>query len=229
MCDVLSFPPSCAKQNMERDHRLLQEVETFKKPLLHLYRWKKLSFTFGYFCRPQDHLHQKALEKWDIDSARRSTGGGICFHFTDYAFSFLLPASHPDFSPDPLQNYLYVNRRVQKALCQYMSIETQLITASQAVLPHQETFCSAKATKYDVLFQGKKVGGAAQRQTKGGFLHQGSLFLQSMPWEILNEILKGGSELISHIKSTSHFLKSTETPVELERSRLEQCLIDQFQ
>ena len=48
----------------------------------------------------------------------------------------------------------------------------------------------AKPTKYDVMLQGKKVGGAAQRRTKLGFLHQGTISLQIVPEKYLQELLK---------------------------------------
>ena len=53
----------------------------------------------------------------------------------------------------------------------------------------------AKPTKYDVLWEGKKVAGAAQRKTKAGFLHQGSISLVMPPQDYLNYILAPGTSV----------------------------------
>jgi lipoate---protein ligase len=227
MIDLL-FSQGTAQQNMARDHALLQEVERFQKPLLHLYRWSRPSFTFGYFCDPKKYLHMDQVQKHGLSFGRRSTGGGICFHLTDYAFSFLMPSSHPKFFKEPMENYRFVNEKVQAALKKFVGLETELIPASQNGKSSHNFFCSAKATKYDVLFEGKKVGGAAQRQTRGGYLHQGSLFLQEMPWELVGQLLLEGDELCQHMKQTSSFVSSQLKDLEQERDRFEKLLIEQF-
>ncbi len=56
-------------------------------------------------------------------------------------------------------------------------------------------FCMAKPTKYDVMWEGRKVAGAAQRKTKKGFLHQGSIALVMPPPEYLEHILLPGTKV----------------------------------
>jgi len=61
----------------------------------------------------------------------------------------------------------------------------------------------AKPTKYDVLLQGKKVAGAAQRKTKKGFLHQGSISLQLPAQEYLDAVLIPGSAVAQAMQQVS--------------------------
>jgi lipoate---protein ligase len=128
--DIL-FSKGSASQNMERDAALLKEIGTFQKPLLHLYRWNTPSFTYGYFCDPQKYLHMDRVDGRGISYGRRSTGGGICFHLSDYAFSFLMPASCQEFSLEPMENYRFVNQKVQAALEHFKGMKTELIPSSQ--------------------------------------------------------------------------------------------------
>src|SRR5205807_5995145 len=92
-----------AHENMEKDILLLQELG--EKPILHLYDWKGKSATYGHFIQLNQHIHLDTAAKLNVTFAKRPTGGGIVFHIWDYAFSFLMPASHPLFSENPLENY----------------------------------------------------------------------------------------------------------------------------
>jgi lipoate---protein ligase len=56
-------------------------------------------------------------------------------------------------------------------------------------------FCMAKPTKYDVMWDGRKVAGAAQRKTKKGYLHQGTIALVMPPQEYLEQILLPGTKV----------------------------------
>src|ERR1017187_7811146 len=53
-----------------------------------------------------------------------------------------------------------------------MKIETELAPAAKKSLPGQ---CFAGHEKFDLLWRGKKIAGAAQRRNKPGLLIQGSV------------------------------------------------------
>lgn len=226
--DVVFTPAQSAQKIMEKDRALLEELSSRHTPILHFYEWEAPSFTYGYFCKPFSIIDPKGVKNLKIDCARRPTGGGVCFHFSDLAFSFLMPSTHPLFSKETLSNYFYVNQRVQVAIRQFVGSQTELISSSQEVSPLCTQFCYAKATKYDVLLLGKKVGGAAQRQTKKGYLHQGSIFLTPLCQEVLNTLLPGHPEVISAINETSYFLTPSSQHLEKERQRLKKCLLSAF-
>ena len=136
--------------------------------------------------------------------AKRPTGGGIVFHNCDLAFSVLVPASHPSFSQSPLNNYTFVNQRVLWAVEQFIDEPPELL--QEEIAPPDErcaNFCMAKPTKYDVMLQGRKVGGAAQRKTRHGYLHQGSISLGMLPESYLEALLGSNSIILSEMKKHS--------------------------
>lgn len=178
-----------AAENMSLDQRLLEEIDPLGAPLLHLYDWQGDSATYGYFVKPGEYLDLDAAVRRGLSLARRPTGGGIIFHTTDLAFSVLVPAGHPSFSLNTMDNYAFVNRAVLHAVEAFVgeSLEAQLLPCAQGA---GYNFCMAKPTQYDVMVGGRKVGGAAQRRTKAGYLHQGSIVL-GMPDEgLLREVLR---------------------------------------
>jgi len=186
-----SLPPASI---MAKDQDLLHQLEQSDgNPILHFYDWEGECLTYGYFTHPSDHLNLAALEKWQIKSARRPTGGGIIFHLTDFAFSLLLPSCHPAFSMNTLDNYAFVNQKVAEAIRLFSSGQVQPDLYKQEEVCEKNSclpFCMAKPTQYDLIINHKKVGGAAQRRTKWGFLHQGSISLASPPLDLLNAVLK---------------------------------------
>lgn len=190
---------------MSSDFDLLASLESRRSPLLHLYEWSEPSITYGYFTKPERFLDLKRCEEAGLDLARRPTGGGIIFHLTDFAFSFFLPASHPLFSQNTLANYDFVNRVVMKAIEQLLPKRASLLPQDPTpITPSCASFCMAKPTIYDIIIDGKKVGGAAQRKTRHGLLHQGSISLQLPPFDLLEKILLPTTEVIEAMKQHSY-------------------------
>lgn len=199
-----------ASENMALDAALLQDVGQVQLPILHLYEWEEDSATYGHFVTPSDFLNGESVEKLGLDLAKRPTGGGIVFHLSDLAFSVLVPAGHPSFSLNPLENYAFVNRHVIWAIEQFLNknrLKPTLLPEEPLPLDGNcANFCMAKPTKYDVMLEGKKVGGAAQRKTRDGYLHQGSIALGMLSDEYLSTLLKPGTRVLEGMKQNSYSL-----------------------
>src|SRR5262249_12094411 len=113
----------------------------------------------------------------------------------------------PFFSTNPLENYTFVNSRVIWAVEQMIGATAQLLPEEPPALDeHCRRFCMAMPTKYDVMIQGKKIGGAAQRKTRHGFLHQGSISIGFLPETYLQEILTGGTQVLAGMRQNSFAL-----------------------
>lgn len=208
---------------MEKDRIFLEKMGLEKSPILHFYEWNTSSITYGYFLDPKKFFSFEGLEKEGISIARRPTGGGIIFHLWDFAFSALIPASHVAFSQNTLENYAYINSAVLLAAQEFLKEKTgfELTPQDGALLGKGcEYFCMAKPTKYDVMLHGKKIAGAAQRKTREGLLHQGSLSLLMPSQKILDTVLLPGFS-VSEAMSTFTFplLGEEESPLRLKKAR----------
>ena len=81
-------------------------------------------------------------------------------------------------------------------------------------------FCMAKPTKYDVIIDGRKVGGAAQRRTKEGFLHQGTIALGTLSQDYLNNILLPGFRIAEAMQQNTYpLLGDAWTSEQLQEAR----------
>ncbi len=219
--NILETKATSASANMELDAQLLENLGSQEKPILHLYEWEKESATFGYFVKPEELLNLEEAEKRGIDLARRPTGGGVVFHMWDLAFSVLVPAKSPLFSTNTLDNYNLVNRVVKDVVQKFIGEEMSL-TPDDA--PFQDLtcthFCMARPTKYDVMLQGKKIAGAAQRKTKDGFLHQGTIALMRPDEELLAALLPSSAVREAMMRTTFPLLKNSR---DLREGRQELC------
>ncbi len=179
-----------ADENMRYDQQLLESLAQDSTPVLHLYDWATPALTFGYFTQLEQHLDCEALQKQGIAAARRPTGGGIIFHMWDFAYSILIPASHPSFSQNTIANYRTVNSVIAEALAACFRLKTCYAKPQQDSHPSDTvSFCMASHTIYDILLEGKKIGGAAQRKTKQGLLHQGTVFMAAPDYSLLQQLL----------------------------------------
>jgi lipoate-protein ligase A len=190
--NLIEREAATAVSNMEFDVELLNTLSPEGSPILHLYDWVKPSATYGFFSRPHELLNMEAVERIGFDLARRPTGGGIVFHTWDLAFSVLIPSGSPLYSQNTLENYELINRVVFDVVQDFIgkNIAMSLTPQDAAMKSTQQAFfCMARPTKYDLVVGNKKVVGAAQRKTKQGFLHQGTIALQAPDLSLLNEML----------------------------------------
>lgn len=196
--EIIDTGIQTADENMRYDASLLARADTFSLPVLHFYEWTEESATYGYFTDPAEWLNLDAARSLSLSLARRPTGGGIVFHLWDLAFSVLVPAHRPEFSMNTLENYAFVNRAVLGAVKEFLDQKLPLMLIGEDSSewdPSCSHFCMAKPTKYDVVWEGRKIAGAAQRKTRLGFLHQGTIALFLPSKDYLDQILLSGTQV----------------------------------
>ncbi len=233
MLHILETKPSSAEENMLMDQQLLESIDKSSGPILHLYEWEVDSITYGYFIKPQKYLKLDEINKRKIQLARRPTGGGIVFHIWDLAFSFLMPANSMFFSLNSLENYHFVNEIVKKAVQELFQINqgAEIIQKDFQSSLTQEHFCMAKPTKYDVVLNGQKIAGAAQRKKKKGYLHQGTISLAMPKEDLLSAVLVSEKNVKQAMKNFSFCPLQgdwSQNELELVRFELRELLIKYF-
>ena len=192
MMRVVDTGAAAAAENMSLAEGLLASLPNLKLPILHLFSWRSMACTYGVLVQPQELLDLEACRSLGVDVARRPTGGGVMFHVEDFSFSLVVPADHPRFSRQPDANYTWLNSAVARALNHVMgSDRAELASASvEAPNPRLARFCMAAPTRWDLLWEGRKVAGPALRITRKGLLYQISIALRSAPEELLTRCAK---------------------------------------
>ena len=162
--------PQSAALNMAVDEALLAEAAV---PILRFYRWRQPSLSFGYFGLYADVADQSN----EREIVRRWTGGGIVPHGDDLTYSVIIPASHPFCARSSPEIYAALHDAIRRAL-DANGVQASLATSAA---PRVSESCFANAVRADVLRDGQKIAGAAQRRSRTGLLHQGSIQQRDLP------------------------------------------------
>lgn len=159
--------PSEAAFNMALDEALLETVGTLGAPVLRFYGWKQPAATFGYF------QHYAEIECTTLlrPLIRRPTGGGLVPHDADWTYSLAFPPGHEWHELRAEESYRRVHEWIQRAFAK-LGVPTEVAPCCKKTAPGQ---CFVGYEKFDLLWHGRKIAGAAQRRNKLGLLIQGSV------------------------------------------------------
>ncbi len=156
-----------ASYNMALDEALLECAPDLGRPVLRFYGWLETAASFGYAQKYAE------IERWTMlrPLVRRPTGGGLVPHDADWTYSVIFPPGHSWYRLKAVESYRRVHEWIRDAFAD-IKISTSLAPASQKEIPGQ---CFVGMEKYDVIWHGRKIAGAAQRRTRAGLLIQGSI------------------------------------------------------
>jgi lipoate-protein ligase A len=223
VCHDICLHP--APMNMSIDEALL---ETARIPIIRFYRWRSSALSFGYFGKFSD----VAIYAAERDLVRRWTGGGIVLHGDDLTYSIVIPASDPPFDESSIAIYEKIHRALADALNEVGEravvaggVDPRGIAlARTAGVTAAGYNCFTNPVRADVMMDGRKIAGAAQRRTRRGLLQQGSIqgfainrdlaqkFAQALSancsaFEINEEILQRARELAQQKYGTESWLR----------------------
>jgi lipoate-protein ligase A len=193
---LLQSGPCLAAFNMALDEALLEAMPRVGKPVLRFYGWSEPAASFGYFQRFAEVERATQLRPL----VRRPTGGGIVSHDADWTYSIAIPPGHEWHSLKAGESYRRVHEWMQAAfgklavateLAMHCKESPETICRSRREDAHSEKSessqglpalspagqCFAGYGRFDLLWQGRKIAGAAQRRNMLGLLIQGSVQL----------------------------------------------------
>ena len=153
--------------NMALDEALLFSMPRLGRPALRFYSWTEKAASFGYFQKYAEVQRMTLLRPL----VRRPTAGGLVPHDADWTYSLAFPTSHPWYSLSATDSYRRLHEWIQAAFTQ-LGLATDLAPSSRKAQSGQ---CFAGYEKFDLLWRGQKIAGAAQRRARQGLLIQGSV------------------------------------------------------
>jgi len=171
--DAGPCPPT---HNMAWDEALLHFVaREDSRPVLRLYGWTVPAASFGYFQRYQTVAAATPLRPL----VRRPTGGGLVPHASDWTYALAIPAGHSWHRLRAEESYIRLHTWLQTAF-RDVGIPTELAPEARRPRPG---CCFEGHERHDLLWNGRKIAGAAQRRTRTGLLIQGSIQPPAAGWD----------------------------------------------
>ena len=162
---------SDAAFNMALDEAIMEAMSRLRHPVLRFYGWTAPAASFGYFQKYSGVERATLLRPL----VRRPTGGGIVPHDADWTYSFAVPPGHEWHHLAAIDSYRRIHEWIRDAFAK-LKIQTSLApdkkSAGTEDVPGE---CFTGHEKFDLLWHGKKIAGAAQRRNKHGLLIQGSV------------------------------------------------------
>lgn len=149
-------------EQMACDEALLKLAD---RPVLRIFRWARPWVSAGYFVP----FGEAEAVRPDLPVCRRWTGGGVVVHDGDFTFSLVAPRGERYAAMRPPESY----RVLHEALAAALGRAGCAASLADHSVPGRE--CFAAPVLHDLLFEGQKIAGGAQRRTKHGLLHQGSV------------------------------------------------------
>ena len=168
---IADEPPFAAALNMAADEALLAGLTDY--PVLRIYRWRRAAVSFGYF----DAVAPVRRAYPGHELVRRWTGGGVVEHGRDFTYSLLVPRTHALTALRAEESYSLLHARVALAIAAADPGLPSVEEHHPGAGPTDSTSraCFVNAVRHDLMLAGQKIAGAAQRRTRRGWLHQGSI------------------------------------------------------
>ncbi len=156
---------------MALDEQMLEFAAADCTPVLRTYRWSEPCISMGYF----DRIEAIEAQFPGRPIVRRWTGGGAVDHRADFTFALAVPAEHPLARRTAQQRYGEIHQAIARALAR-CGIATELAGRGSPVARGESPApCFAATVCGDLVAGEQKIVGGAQRRTRRGLLHQGSI------------------------------------------------------
>jgi len=173
-----------AVTNMARDAERLERAasERLHEPVLRLFTFDPPGITLGRAQDPARELDLAALTRAGVSWATRPTGGRAIWHEEEWTFSLVTPLGPGGWADSAAAAYERTGRLFAAAL-QRLGVPAVLAPGSPrgpgapraragAAPP-----CFASTARHEILLEGRKLAGIAQRVSRGALLQQGSVLL----------------------------------------------------
>ncbi len=169
----LDATPREGALNMALDEAMLAQAD---EAWLRVYQWIEPTISFGFSQNP-DSITKPSPEHPIV---RRWTGGGVVFHDGDWTYALAVPAKMALSDQQASTTYRWIHESMIAAMLEVgigdCELQPESTTDGMGV-------CFIEPAKFDVVWRGEKIAGAAQRRAKIGFLHQGTIQQVKLPPE----------------------------------------------
>ncbi len=167
---------------MAADQYLLEHTDETAEATFRIYGWEVPTVSLGYFQSHQDRpLHPSSL---DLAWVRRATGGGAIVHHFELTYSLALPT--PTGARGELRSlYQQTHTAIIRALSDlgvhaafYGEPPCNTDGGKRCIDPF---LCFQRRTREDLIVDGFKIAGSAQRRGRRSILQHGSVLWATSP------------------------------------------------
>lgn len=158
---------SSPAMNMAIDEALL----TSKLPVLRFYGWKPAGLSIGYFQSVKS-FNFESLKKHNIELVRRLTGGNAVLHDKEITYSFII--GEEEMPKSVIESYKIISKGLLDGL---KNLGLKAAMNDEVEKGEKSAVCFNDPSWYEILVNGKKIAGSAQKRVNGKILQHGAILI----------------------------------------------------
>jgi lipoate-protein ligase A len=165
-------------ENMALDDALLQSFDfQSSRPLLRFYGWSPPALSLGRFQKAGEVLDFDRCRTKGVPVVRRITGGGVIYHADELTYSIVC-APHQIPESISIKDSFRVLTGFLLEFYRNLGLNAAYALDSRVKgekFGERTDFCFAGKETFDILINGRKIGGNAQRRMKQIIFQHGSI------------------------------------------------------
>jgi lipoate-protein ligase A len=188
--------PSTAARNMAIDEDLLAAAQAGETtPVLRFYTWAPPAVSLGRFQKIEEAVNTDACKRRGFDIVRRVTGGRAVLHNNELTYSIVARTDNPLFPPTVHETYKVIAAGLLAGL-RNLGIDAEIVSrggrhAKLVNKNSKDPACFSSPSWYEIVVNGKKLIGSAQKRLSSAFLQHGSILIDYDP-ALEAEVIPGG-------------------------------------
>jgi lipoate-protein ligase A len=171
---LIDAEPAAGAWNMAVDEFLLELAIEAGTCGIRTYQWREPTVSLGHFQSADSVGDNPRLAGLPV--VRRLSGGGAILHHHEVTYSCAVPAGHPAIR-NPTDLYETAHAAVIRVLAEAgvtVGMRGEVGSGDEAAF-----LCFSRGDPRDIVLQGQKIVGSAQRRRRGAVLQHGSVLLQA--------------------------------------------------
>ncbi len=218
--------PRSGPENMAADDYCLTHALESGRPLLRLYAWEGAVLSVGRNQNVPRQIDLAACRELGIPVVRRMTGGRGVLHGADLTYAVASPTAGSRFAPGIMAVYREISQVFLRFFRElgFAPEAKEYSSGDRGQLASPVCFSTPSA--FEILIDGKKVVGSAQRLLPRGFLQHGSIPLAPQH-EVLSRIFHHAAA--GAVRDQMTDLESMGVWERLNRVEVEQRLVTAFE
>ena len=174
--------PNLGVYNMAVDEELLARAQAGEsRAVLRFYGWHPPTVSLGRFQKSETAVNTEACKRLGFDIVRRITGGRAVLHDKELTYSIIARTDDPLFPGTVLGTYKVIASGLLAGL-RNLGLPAEIVSrggryAERVDKNAKDAACFSSPSWYEILVNGRKIIGSAQRRVSGAFLQHGSILM----------------------------------------------------
>jgi lipoate-protein ligase A len=179
---LIISPEISGFENMQTDIKMFEDHENgLISSTLRIYSWQPKCISLGYSQKIEEEIDADKASQLGWDIVKRPTGGGIVFHNeAEITYSIVTLIDNPILPKGLVPSYIRISEAIVVGLNK-IGINANIARIRRST---RDNLCFSYPAEYEIVLNGKKIVGSAQKRGKRTLLQQGSIFVCEIEDEV---------------------------------------------